>query len=303
MKLLHSYVLPVIPLLFSCLLFAQAKTETLSLTFTTIDVPGAVITNVLGINTAGDVVGNYSAGSSAPSHGFLYSGGTFTLFDYPGQYTTIAYGINDSGVIAGSAYADDASNVVGFLYDQTTFTTIRAPGKAATIVYGINNAGDLVGGAGTTLSSTKAFEMTAGRFKNISPPGTYVYIYGAGINDSGKVAGFILNGLYDYGFTYMNGKFQKVLVPGTSQTEASGVNDDGTVVGWFFSCTSVCGDHGFVFLNGKYSSFDYPGAMSTFAASISKSGQIVGSYTLDNQTFHGFVTNPITIDLFGRSTP
>src|SRR5215469_15744320 len=259
MKLLHSYVLPVIPLLFSCLLFAQAKTETLSLTFTTIDVPGAVITNVLGINTAGDVVGNYSAGSSAPSHGFLYSGGTFTLFDYPGQYTTIAYGIND--------------------------------------------AGDLVGGAGTTLSSTKAFEMTAGRFKNISPPGTYVYIYGAGINDSGKVAGFILNGLYDYGFTYVNGKFQKVLVPGTSQTEASGVNDDGTVVGWFFSCTSVCGDHGFVFLNGKYSSFDYPGAMSTFAASISKSGQIVGSYTLDNQTFHGFVTNPITIDLFGRSTP
>src|SRR5215469_18269555 len=193
MKLLHSYVLPVIPLLFSCLLFAQAKTETLSLTFTTIDVPGAVITNVLGINTAGDVVGNYSAGSSAPSHGFLYSGGTFTLFDYPGQYTTIAYGINDSGVISGSAFADDASNIVGFLYDQITFTTIGAPGKAATVVYGINSAGNVVGGEGTSLSSTKAFELRGARFKNITPPGTYLYAYGSGINNLGEVVGFTLN--------------------------------------------------------------------------------------------------------------
>jgi uncharacterized membrane protein len=248
---------------------------------------------VLGINTAGDLVGDYAASDTAPPHGFLYSGGVFTLFDYPGQYWTVPSGINDSGLIAGTAYAEDASNIVGFRYDLTTFTTIRAPGKAATIVYGINNAGNLVGGAGTTLSSTKAFELTAGRFTNISPPGTYVYVYGAGINNSGKVVGFILNGLYDYGFTYVNGKFQKVLVPGTSQTEASGTNDDGMVVGWFFSCTSVCGDHGFVFLNGKYASFDYPGALGTFADGINASGEIVGSYTLDGSTFHGYVTNPV----------
>jgi len=35
---------------------AQLNTETLTLTFTTIDVPGAVKTNVSGINSNGDMV-------------------------------------------------------------------------------------------------------------------------------------------------------------------------------------------------------------------------------------------------------
>jgi uncharacterized membrane protein len=252
-----------------------------------------VITNVLGINTAGDMVGNYSAGSASPSHGFLYSGGAFTLFDYPGADSTIPRGINDSSQISGCAGIGNGTSVVGFVYDQGTFTTVTAPGKADTDVWGIDNAGDLVGGAGTTLSSTKAFELKAGMFKNISPPGTYVYIYGTGINNSGKIVGLILNGLYDYGFTYVNGRFQKVLVPGTDQTEALGINDGGMVVGWYFSCTSVCGEHGFLLLNGKYTSFDYPGALGTFADGINASGEIVGSYTVDGSTFHGYVTSPI----------
>lgn len=274
---------------------AQLRVETITPTFTTIDVPGAVITNVLGINTAGDVVGNYSAGSSAPSHGFLYSGGIFTFLDYPGQYTTIAYGINDSGVISGSAFADDASNIVGFLYDQITFTTIGAPGKAATVVYGINSAGNVVGGEGTSLSSTKAFELRGARFKNITPPGTYLYAYGSGINNLGEVVGFTLNGSYANGFSYSGGKFHAINFPGpTLMTLALGVNDSEIVVGSYEGCNPSCADHAFIFMRGKYISFDYPGAVATFADGINASGQIVGSYTLDGTTFHGYVAAPIT---------
>lgn len=296
---LRRFALVVALSLCSSRLRGQSRIQTLNLTFTTVDVPGAVITNVLGINTAGDVVGNYSAGSTAPSHGFLYSGGTFTLFDYPGPYATIASGINDSGVIAGSGYADDASNIVGFLYDRTTFTTIRAPARAATIIYGINNAGELVGGAGTTLSSTKAFELAAGKFKNISPPGTYLYIYGSGVNNLDQVVGFTLNGSYAYGFSYLGGKFHAINFPGpTLMTVPSAINDSGIVVGSYEGCSPSCADHAFILMKGRYTSFDYPGALATFADGINASGQIVGSYTLDGTTFHGYLTTPVSAGEF-----
>jgi len=274
---------------------AQSKVETLNLTFTTIDVPGAAITNVLGINTAGELVGNYSAGSASPSHGFLYGGGTFTFLDYPGADSTIARGINDSSQISGCAGIGNGTSIVGFVYDQGAFTTITAPGKADTDVWGIDNAGDLVGGVGTTLSSTKAFELKAGRFKNISPPGTYVYVYGTGINNLGEIVGFTLDGPSSSAFAYKTGRFQSLIFPGpTLMTLALGLNDNGVLVGWYEGCSPTCADHGFVMVNGKYFSFDYPDSIGTFADGINASGQIVGSYTLDGSTFHGYVTNPIT---------
>ena len=42
----------------------QTHVITINPTFTTIDVPGAVATNVYGIDSAGDLVGGYSDGST-----------------------------------------------------------------------------------------------------------------------------------------------------------------------------------------------------------------------------------------------
>src|SRR5262249_50411162 len=53
-------------------LLAQPSPETLNLTFTTIVVPGAAYTNIWGINTAGDMVGNYGQNAAVDSHGFKY---------------------------------------------------------------------------------------------------------------------------------------------------------------------------------------------------------------------------------------
>src|SRR2546430_9370985 len=84
------------------LLHAQTPPDiTAQLTFTTIDVPGAGYTGVFGINSAGDMVGNFGQDTNVDSHGFLYSNGTFTYFDYPGQTFTVPGGINDSGLIVG----------------------------------------------------------------------------------------------------------------------------------------------------------------------------------------------------------
>ena len=77
-------------------------------------------------------------------------------------------------------------------------------------------------------------------------------------------------------------------------TELLGVNDQGTVVGWYQQSSPPYDFYAFALKNGKYLSFKYPGASGTFAIGINGSGQIVGEYTSDFSTYHGFVTSPIT---------
>jgi probable HAF family extracellular repeat protein len=292
MRFLGSLVLLLIllvcvPLLSAPMVRAQAPTviPDANLTFTTIDVPGAVYTGVWGINKTGDIVGNFGQNANLDSHGFLYSNGTFTYFDYPSEVVTVPMEINDSGLVVGYAGQNPA---VSFLYDGTTFTTIRRGNDSATYIFGANNAGDMVGGTGT-IYTTKAFEMRNGHYKQINFPGQYVYGYASSINNLGVVVGWTSSP--EHGYAYRNGKFRSIDFPGANETEAWGINDSGVIVGWYAAPGGcVCG---FASRNGKYISFGYPGA-DTYAVRINASGQIVGQYTFDYQTFHGFVTSPIT---------
>src|SRR5215469_129913 len=84
-------------LLLCCAGLAQAQTEVVSnslhLTFTSIDIPGAGVLGAYGINSNGDIVGYYGTDNNANKPAFLLSNGVFTYFDYPGQPSTIATGI------------------------------------------------------------------------------------------------------------------------------------------------------------------------------------------------------------------
>jgi uncharacterized membrane protein len=176
-------------------------------TFTTIDVPGAVSTQLQGINDAGVVVGNYSNCSenslTCLPHGFVYAGGQFTTLDVPGATTTNAGGINNSGVIVG-----DYENCVtvslcaghGFIYAGGIFTTIDVPGgiPGGTDIHGINNRGDIVGEYGTNFApgglsgfvGTSVQVLTGfpgGPPSNPVPlPGTSIYQLGASIGGQGS---------------------------------------------------------------------------------------------------------------------
>lgn len=276
--------------LFLCLavpLAVAQTTSTAQVTFTTIDVPGAVVTSVQGINTAGDLVGYYATASNGSTHAFLYRGGTFSFLDYPEADSTRALGINDSGLIVGAAIKGE-SNEIGFLYDGVTFTPIRVTGKSATVAWGINNGGDIVGGDGS-LSETSGYELRGHRLKLISPPGTYLIVYATGINDTGEIVGFASE-LNTSGFAYRNGKYQTIAFPGATQTEALGINGSGTVVGFYSLPPSF---FGFALKGRHYISINFPGAKYTLALGINASGQAVGSYTTDQVTYHGFLTTPI----------
>ena len=208
-----------------CVYVLLLATTAAQVTFTTIDVPGATLTVVMGINDAGDMVGYYADSASGSTHGFLLSGGSFTVIDYPGADSSRASGINDFGQIVGWALKGDAAEV-GFLYDGGTFTTIHVPGASATVAEGINDSGEIVGGEGTP-GGTHGFLLRGHRLKAISPPGSYTYVYASAINSMGEIVGYTSSGLDTRGFLYSGGKFKRIAVPGALQTEAWKIDDNG----------------------------------------------------------------------------
>ncbi len=275
------------PLAYSQAGAPSSNIKTIYPTFTTIDVPGAGVTGVQSINTAGDMVGVYAPMNRGPAFAFLFSGGVFTYFDYPGSFATEAYGINDSGLIVGFAYFNSGTTAQGFKYNGTKFSLFHDGLNSATFGMGVNNGGLIVGGTGS-IYETSGFQLRGVGYKSIVPPGNNIYVYATAVNNFGEVVGWTDSG----GFEYRGGNYLNIAVPGAIQTEAHGLNDNGIIVGWYGKCSAdYCA---FVLIDGKYASLAYPGAKGTFPAGINSSGQIVGSYTFDYDTYHGFVTSPIT---------
>jgi len=83
--------------------------NTTTQSWTTVDKPGASLTNVEGIDGS-NLVGHYQDGSG--THGFLYDGTTWTTIDKPGASFTQVTAI-DGGNLAGSY--TDASGGHGFI--------------------------------------------------------------------------------------------------------------------------------------------------------------------------------------------
>jgi probable HAF family extracellular repeat protein len=82
---------------------------------TALSFPGATVTEALGLNNLGQVVGFYNDAAGNP-HGFIYSNGSFTSLDdnaAPATQTTIN-GINNFGQIVGFALEKNG-NTVGFV--------------------------------------------------------------------------------------------------------------------------------------------------------------------------------------------
>jgi len=270
--------------------YAQTRpaAKDVQITYTQIDYPGAASTTVNGINTAGDMVGEYQLTVGGQNHGFLLSQGQFTSFDCAGATATLPNGINDAGQIVGIAYTADGGSKA-FVYDGQTCTTIAYPGASITEGNGINNAGVIAIRAGALGVRFRGFTYSAGKFTPVIPPGQFPVSGATGINNVGQIVGYRNNSCCWDSFLQQNGKFHFINL-GDAAT-AFDINDNGQVVGWY-STNSV--QSGFVWMGGAYVSLSFPGAQVTTAASINKSGVVVGySSSLFLYPDHGFVTSPI----------
>ena len=108
-----------------------------------------MLTEVLGINAKGDLVGSY-LDSADVVHGFVLSGGLFTRIDFPGAGHTAAYGINNRGQIVGryvmssNFFASSAQH--SFVLSNGSFANVDPPGTTGrSLASSINNSGQIIG--------------------------------------------------------------------------------------------------------------------------------------------------------------
>jgi probable HAF family extracellular repeat protein len=179
---------------------------------------------------------------------------TYVTLDPPGTSFTFAAGVNNKGEVVGY-YIDAAQNAHGFLYSGGTYTTLDVPGASGTLANGINDSGQIVGCYGVA-----------------GPPDEY-----------GRPTGTT------HGFLFTRGSYATIDPPGSTDTQAYGINNAGQIVGVYGQY-----DLGFLLSQGTYTTLYPPGATNanTSAYGISNSGQIVGNYYSSvDQESHGYVLN------------
>ena len=84
---------------------------------------------------------------------------------------------------------------------------------------------------------------------------------------------------------FSSGSFTNINYPGTTSNTATGINDQGDIVGYYYT-TAI---HSFLYHEGQFTSIAYPGATSTQVNGINNLGDIVGGYVDQAGMWHGFL--------------
>jgi hypothetical protein len=131
-------------------------------------------------------------------------------------------------------------------------------------------------------------------------PGAFGSSGVGGINDRGWLVGaYVVSGSFfaSHGFRDTGRTFATIDVPstlGSPPDGLTGINNSGTIIGFFHGPTSAGIDspNGFIHHGGKFTIIDLPGLSTVHAQSISNSGVIVGWAAAGGNTQpHGFVRN------------
>ncbi|MBA3914199.1 MAG: hypothetical protein H0X25_10210 [Acidobacteriales bacterium] len=274
-----TFVIAIVAIVLNCMALAVAQSGT----YTQVDYPQAAYTFAYAINDKGEIVGAY-VDDLGFLHGYLLSGGVFTPINFRTDYSdTVAAGINNVGQIVGWSL-----NGHGFLYDSVgkVFHALDYPGAVGTYPVSINNTGGKTGTFSFTggVNELMGFQCLGSTCNQITPTGMPATV--AGITDAAAVFGTLsapfrfAHGRYQRfmipgepearlsgvnfagtalvgwmtpyglrGFIYRAGVLRILNFPGSPNTQASGVNEDGVVVGTFFDSDGI--SHGFVWTPGE----------------------------------------------------
>jgi len=234
---------------------AQETTADTAYSFRTINFPGDTFTQLLGINNHFVIAGYHGSGATGhPNQGFTlaFTGTppiTFTTENFPGSVQTQVIGINNSDGTAGF-YIDKAGANHGFL-KFGTFTTVDFPG---------------------TTSSPAVNQLLS-------------------FNDNAQLAGFYNDAAgnsHGYIYARSGGVFEVFTIPTATSAQATGINDQGNVCGFFVKGGVT---KGFLLIGGFFMPLSFPGATSTMFFGLNNVSQAVGTYTDTFGAVHGFVYN------------
>ena len=206
-----------------------------------------------------------------------------------GQKQSDATDINDAGQVA-AQYTDSAGNSHAVIWKNGAVTNIPIGYSAFTLR--INAQGVAVGAylgvccqgpyrafaydPVTQLTRTIAEHPAYGAFPN-------------GINSAGVIVGDAvgagLNPIFK-GWEDNNTLTKVENVKNALSTDATSINDAGTIAGWYTDAASV--SHGFTRTGSKTSTIDPPGSTATYVDYIAADGTAVGGYSDAASVYHGF---------------
>jgi probable HAF family extracellular repeat protein len=263
------------------------------LTYSNIDLPGAIFTEVSGINNSGRMVGAF-ANSDGILHGYLTDGqGDLTTIDFPGATQTFGIGLNSRGDVVGG-YIDADGNTHGFLLKDESFSSVDFPNAPVTFALGINDRGQIAGEYEGTDLNTHGFLLDDGQFISLDDRSNQAVLAATGINNRSEIAGVFFDFETFRGFTLTKDSFEAMDVPGQTFTTPEGINDAGSIIGSYDDFNEV--SHGFVRAGGVFRTVDFPGGTSSAAFGINASGQIVGIYSDSAGATHSFLAQPAADD-------
>jgi uncharacterized membrane protein len=160
-------------------------------TFTEYDVPGAVQTNLLSINDAGDFTGGFDPDGSGVFQAFVSLGGTLTSWSVPAALSTFAYEINNSKQLTVGYYIDSSGILHGYFRDTNgaLHFPIDPSGSVGTVLFGLNDRNWVVGRYADSSGVTHGlFFVPSNSFFTFDYPGS-TFTSLNGINDQGIICG------------------------------------------------------------------------------------------------------------------
>ena len=214
---------------------------------------------------------------------------TFQTEDVQGDTFTQLLGINDFNEIVG--YHGMAVNQGEVLSLKSGFTSENFPASAQTQVVGVNNSGVTDGFYVDGNGVTHGFIDKHGNFSIVDARNT-AFNQLLGINDKHQEVGY--SSTDPTGMTMQrafivesNGKIEHLHLPSNVNSQATGINDEGTVVGFLQPTSST--SEGFIQEDGHTHLLNVPGSTFTQALGINNLGEVVGDYVDANGNTNGFI--------------
>lgn len=211
--------------------------------FNQLDVPTTFGANTNARGMSGNSIVGFYTDSSSKIHGFLFNGTNYSTLDDPSATNgTYALGIDGSNIVG-----QFLSPQSGFLFDGTNYQTLFASNAIETVALGINGNNVL----GTYADSSSVlhgmiYNINTQNYSTLDAPGGGT---GAGqgtelISAQGNnmVGRYFDSSGVQHAFWYDGSSFHDLILPGSINSVATGINGD-TVVGYYSDSGNV--SHGF----------------------------------------------------------
>jgi hypothetical protein len=197
--------------------------------FTTVTMPGAIATTLVGINRRGEMLGA-SVSPKGVLTAFTYQNGVFTPLTSMNTPSPVA--ISATGAVA-ATYEQAHTYEVAFLFAKGQATTIPLKNSVFAQSYAINASNVVVGQYANAQLQQYGFVYDHGKARLLGYPGSNDS-YLAGINDANMIIGnnFPTGPGSSTCFVYQRGTFWLAQPPGVTDGGCAAINNKGEIIGY-----------------------------------------------------------------------